>query len=117
MINTVNYGCYDNSTVNSLITQAEGASSLSAAGNDWHQADMQIMSDAAIVPIMSQDFPEYASTRVRGVASNGATYPTAIFAPNIGEPDITNLWLAGQLTLRGQQAGPAGDRRFPAGPA
>jgi len=94
VINTVNYGCYDNATVNSLITQAEGASSLTAAGNYWHQADMQIMSDAAIVPIMAQDWAIYSSARVRGIASNGQTYPTAIFAPNIGAPDITALWLA-----------------------
>jgi peptide/nickel transport system substrate-binding protein len=90
VVNTVNYGCYDNSQVNSLITQAETASSLSAAGAAWHQADMDIMKDAAIVPILSQGFPQYASTRVRGVG-----YKTAIFAPNIGDPDITNVWLAG----------------------
>ena len=52
------------------------------------------MSDAAIAPIMGQDFPQYSSARVRGIASNGTTYPTAIFAPNIGAPDITSLWLA-----------------------
>ena len=98
VINTVNYGCYDNSTVNSLITKAEGASSLSAAGNNWHQADMQIMSDAAIVPLISVYFGQYSSARVRGIASNGQTYPTAIFAPNIGAPDITALWLRRQLT-------------------
>ena len=90
VVNTVNYGCYDNSSVNSLINQAEGASSLSAAGNAWQKADAQIMSDAAIVPIMSQKFPLYASKRVRGVG-----FQTAIFQPNIGDPDITNLWLAG----------------------
>jgi len=95
VINTVNFGCYDNSTVNSLITKAEGASSLSAAGNYWHQADMQIMSDAAIVPVMDQGFPMYSSARVRGIGSNGATSPTALFAPNIGAPDITALWLVG----------------------
>ena len=95
VINTVNYGCYDNPSVNSLITQAEGATSLSAAGSFWHQADMQIMSDAAIVPVMNQNFPAYSSSRVRGIASNGQTYPTAIFAPNIGAPDITALWIAG----------------------
>ncbi len=95
VVNTVNYGCYDNSTVNSLITKAEGASSLSAAGSYWHQADMQIMSDATIVPIMDQGFPMYSSARVRGIGSNGATSPTALFAPNIGAPDITALWLAG----------------------
>jgi peptide/nickel transport system substrate-binding protein len=94
VLNTVNYGCYDNATVNSLITQAEGAPSISAAGTYWHQADMQIMSDAAIVPILDQNFAVYSSARVRGVASNGQTYPTAIFAPNIGAPDITTLWLA-----------------------
>ena len=95
VVNTVNYGCYDNSTVNSLIAKAEAASSLSAAGNYWHQADMQIMSDAAIVPIMDLGFPMYSSARVRGIGSNGATSPTALFAPNIGAPDITALWLAG----------------------
>jgi peptide/nickel transport system substrate-binding protein len=95
VINTVNDGCYDNATVNSLISKAENASSLTAAGNFWHQADMQIMADAAIVPIMSQDTAVYSSARIRGIASNGQTYPTAIFAPNIGAPDITALWIAG----------------------
>ena len=95
VINTVNYGCYDNAAVNSLITRAEAASTLSAAASDWHQADADIMADAAIVPIMSQNFPAYSSSRVRGIASDGAAYPTAIFAPNIGAPDITALWLAG----------------------
>jgi peptide/nickel transport system substrate-binding protein len=90
VVNTVNYGCYNNSTVNSLITQAEGATTTAAAGTAWHQADMDIMKDAAIVPILSQNFPQYSSARVRGVG-----YPTAVFAPNIGEPDITNLWLSG----------------------
>ncbi len=95
VVNTVNYGCYDNSTVTSQITSAEGASSQSAAGNYWHQADMQIMSDATIVPIMDQGFPMYSSARVRGIGSNGATSQTALFAPNVGAPDITALWLAG----------------------
>jgi peptide/nickel transport system substrate-binding protein len=95
VVNTVNDGCYDNSTVNSLITQAETATSVSAAGADWHQADNQIMSDAAIVPIMSQQFPLYASSRVKGVTSSGGSYPTALFNPNICDADITNLWLSG----------------------
>jgi peptide/nickel transport system substrate-binding protein len=89
VVNTVNYGCYDNTAVNSLINQAEAASSLSAAGAAWHQADVDIMKDAAIVPLLSQNFPQYSSARVRGVG-----YSTAIFQPNIGDPDITNVWLA-----------------------
>ncbi len=94
VVNTVNYGCYNNSTVNSLINQAEAATTLSAAGSAWHSADEQIMKDADIVPIMSQTFPQIASKRVRGVLPNGGTYQTAIFAPNIGDPDITNVYLA-----------------------
>ncbi|MGD0937921.1 MAG: hypothetical protein ABR922_25545 [Streptosporangiaceae bacterium] len=38
----------------------------------------------------SQNFRQYSSARVRGVG-----YETAIFAPNIGDPDVTNVWLAG----------------------
>jgi peptide/nickel transport system substrate-binding protein len=95
VLNTVNYGCYNNANVNSLITKAENAPSLSAAGNYWHQADMQIMSDAVIVPVMAQNIAVYSSARIRGIASNGQTYPTAIFAVNIGAPDITALWIAG----------------------
>jgi peptide/nickel transport system substrate-binding protein len=94
VVNTVNYGCYDNASVNSDITSAEAATSLTAAGNYWHAADEQIMKDAAIVPIMSQTFPQIASKRVRGVLPDGSSYPTAIFQPNIGDPDITNVWLA-----------------------
>jgi peptide/nickel transport system substrate-binding protein len=94
VLNTVNYGCYDNSTVNSLITKAEAATSLTEAGADWQAADEQIMKDAAIVPIMTQTFPQIASKRVRGVLPDGSSYQTAIFNPNIGDPDITNVWLA-----------------------
>ena len=94
VINTVNYGCYNSPAVNSLITQAEGATTTAAAGTDWHQADVDIMKDAAIVPLMSQTFPTIASTRVRSVLPNGTSYQTAMFAPNIGDPDIANVWLA-----------------------
>jgi len=95
VLNTVNYGCYDNPAVNSLITAAEAATSTSAAATDWQQADADIMKDAAIVPLESQNFPLIASKRVRGVSSSGKTFQTALFAPNIGDPDITNVWLAG----------------------
>ncbi len=83
-VNTNNYGCYDNATVNSLISQAEAATSSSDAATAWHQADMQIMKDAVIVPVMDQGFAMISSSRVRN----------AMFNPNIGEHDITNLWLA-----------------------
>jgi peptide/nickel transport system substrate-binding protein len=94
VVNTVNYGCYDSSAVNNLIKQAEAATSVTASAADWHQADEQIMKDAAIVPIMSQNTPEMASSRVRGVLPDGSTYQTALYNPNIGDPDLGNIWLA-----------------------
>jgi ABC-type transport system substrate-binding protein len=90
---TVNYSCYDNATVNSLIDRAEAATSVTQAAADWHAADVQIMKDAVIVPMVSQAFPLYSSKRVRSVLPDGKSYPTAIFSPNIGGPDITNTWL------------------------
>ena len=89
VVNTVNYGCYNNASVNSLITKAEAATSLTTAGNDWHAADEQIMKDAVIVPIESQNFPLYASSRVKEAGAS-----TAVFSPNIGDPDPTQVWLS-----------------------
>jgi peptide/nickel transport system substrate-binding protein len=89
VVNTVNDGCYYDAKTNSLINQALDATTVTAAAPLWHAADVQIMSDAAIVPLFDQGFPMYSSARVRGVG-----YPTAVFAPNIGDPDPTNIWLA-----------------------
>jgi peptide/nickel transport system substrate-binding protein len=94
VVNTVNYGCYDSPAVNSLITKAEGATSESAATTDWTAANTQIMKDAVIVPFFSQTFPLIASKKVRGVLPDGSTYPTALFSPLIGDPDLANVWLA-----------------------
>ena len=88
-VGSVNYGCYHSQVVNSLIKRAESAGSVAAAAALWHQADQQIMKDAAAVPLLSQSFPLYASARVRGTGS-----ASAIFAPNIGGADITNTYLS-----------------------
>jgi peptide/nickel transport system substrate-binding protein len=92
--NTVNYGCYESSAVNGLITKAEGATTESAAAADWSQANTQIMKDAVIVPFFSQTFPNIVSKRVRGILPDGSTYPTALFSPTIGDPDLGNIYLA-----------------------
>jgi peptide/nickel transport system substrate-binding protein len=94
VVNTVNYGCYDSATVNSLINQANAAPTTAQAGAIWHEADEAIMKDAVIVPIMSQNTPIMSSTRVRGVLPDGATYQTALYNPNIGDPDLGNIWIA-----------------------
>ena len=94
VVNTVNYGCYNSSVVNGLITKAEAASTEAAAGADWEAANTQIMKDAVIVPVFSQTFPQIASKRVRGVLPDGKSYITALFSPTIGQADLSNVWLA-----------------------
>jgi len=48
-----------------------------------HDADQQIMKDAAIIPFQTQSNPIYRSTRVHN----------AIYIPTTGEYDYTNVWL------------------------
>jgi len=84
VVNTVDYGCFSNTQVDSLITKAETANTPAAAAAAWSQADQLIMQNAVIVPTMDQGFAMLSSARVRN----------AIFNPDIGEHDITNLWLA-----------------------
>ncbi len=89
VVNTINYGCYNNPQMNKLIKQAEAATTVAAAGNFWHQADVLAMKDAVIVPLLSQQAPYFSSTRVHNVGSTAVAYQ-----PNIGDPDVTNLWLS-----------------------
>jgi peptide/nickel transport system substrate-binding protein len=83
-VNTINYGCYSSSKMDGLISQAEAATSVSAAGNLWGQANALAMQQALIVPLQSQKFPMYTSSRIAGPGA---------FQPLIGDPDITNLWI------------------------
>jgi peptide/nickel transport system substrate-binding protein len=94
VVNTVNYGCYDSSTVNSLITKAEAASTEAEATAAWTAANEQVMKDAVITPIFSQTFAQIASKRVRGVLPDGSSYSTALFSPVIGQADMANMWIA-----------------------
>ena len=74
----------------SLITRADvGELADGGPGSAWHQADMDIMRDAAIVPLL-QPGHQYSSSRVRGVG-----FSTAIFAPNRSASRTSpNIWLA-----------------------
>jgi peptide/nickel transport system substrate-binding protein len=85
-VNTINYGCYSSKTMDNLITQAEAATSTSSAASLWGQANTLAMQQALIVPLQSQLFPMYTSSRIHGPGA---------FQPNIGDPDITNLWISG----------------------
>jgi peptide/nickel transport system substrate-binding protein len=85
-VNTVNYGCYSSPQMDKLIKEAETATSVTAAGNFWHQADLLAMKSALIVPLQSQNYPIYTSKRVHGPGD---------WSPTIGDPDVTNVWLVG----------------------
>jgi peptide/nickel transport system substrate-binding protein len=90
VVNTNNYGCNNNPALNKLISQAEAATSESQAGSLWAQADQNVMQNAAFVPLLSQQVPYYSSTRVHNAGSDAIVY-----TPNIGGPDITNVWISG----------------------
>jgi peptide/nickel transport system substrate-binding protein len=83
--NSTDYGDYDNPKVNALIDKALGTTDQQAAAGLWHQADVQVMRDAAIIPIETQRLPLYHSSRVQH----------AIYSPFSENFDITNLWLSG----------------------
>jgi ABC-type transport system substrate-binding protein len=82
--NSTDYGDYNSATVNSLIDQALAASSLTQAGSFWHQADVQIMADAAIIPFKTESTPIFHSSRVHN----------ALFMPLCQCYDVTQTWLS-----------------------
>jgi ABC-type transport system substrate-binding protein len=81
--NTVDYGDYNSPVVNALIDKAESAPDASTAATYWHQADEQIMKDAAFIPFETQKVPAFHSSRVKN----------ALWSPFAQSYDITNLWL------------------------
>jgi peptide/nickel transport system substrate-binding protein len=81
---TTNYGCYASTTTQDLVKKALTATSQSAAATDWHQADMQVMKDAVIVPFTNQNTPVYHSSRVKN----------AIWSWLNQLYDPTQLWLS-----------------------
>jgi ABC-type transport system substrate-binding protein len=83
--NTINYGDYNNAQVNSDIDKALAAATPEEAGQFWHEADLQVMKDAVVVPILNQKTPVFHSSRVRNF----------IFLPSSQQGDITNVWLSG----------------------
>jgi peptide/nickel transport system substrate-binding protein len=87
-LGTVNAGCYHSTAVDALISQALKTASPQAAAPLWHQANIDVMSDAAIVPLVSQQIVQYASSRV-----HSATAGTADFSTLIQGWDFTNIWL------------------------
>lgn len=80
---TVDYGDYNSSVTNAAIDAALAAKSLADASKFWHQADMQVMQDAVIIPILNQQTPVFHSSRVQNFA----------FFPFFQQGDPSNVWL------------------------
>jgi ABC-type transport system substrate-binding protein len=78
------FGGYDNPAVDTLVHNAESASSVSAAAALWHQADERVMADAAFIPIETQLTPLFRSARVHN----------AIYFPLSQRYDLTQVWLS-----------------------
>ena len=78
------WGGYDNPSVDSLVTQAESATTIAAAASLWHQADEQVMKDAPFIPFETSLTPLFRSSRVHN----------AIFIPFSEYYDITQVWLS-----------------------
>jgi peptide/nickel transport system substrate-binding protein len=87
-LNTINYGCFTNSTVDADITKALKAPSESAAAPLWHQVDAIAQQNAVMVPLIDQFNPVLTSSRVASAGS-----PVVLWAPNLGTPDITNVYI------------------------
>lgn len=87
-LGTVNAGCYHSATVDALIASALKTASPAAAASLWRQAGTDAMNDAAIVPLISGQITQYASTRV-----HSATAGTANFSTLLQGWDFTNIWL------------------------
>jgi peptide/nickel transport system substrate-binding protein len=87
-LNTINYGCFSNATLDKTITQALAASSLAAAAPLWHKVDLIAQQNAVIVPLIDQGIANFTSSRV---ASPGS--PVVLWNPNIGDPDLANIYI------------------------
>jgi ABC-type transport system substrate-binding protein len=80
---STDYGDYSDPTVNSDITAAEQAPSVSAAATDWANLDNYVMTkNPAWIPLIYQALPQFVGTDVEGATYNGF----------LGYVDITNLW-------------------------
>jgi len=87
-LNTINYGCFSNKTLDADITKALGTLDPTAAAPLWHQVDLIAQQNAVIIPLLDQGNPVFSSDRVASVGS-----PTVLFAPNIGDPDLANIYV------------------------
>jgi peptide/nickel transport system substrate-binding protein len=87
-LNTINYGCFSNKALDADITKALGTLNPQAAAPLWHQVDLIAQQNAAIIPLIDQGIAVFSSTRVHSPGS-----PTVLWNPNIGDPDLANIYI------------------------
>jgi peptide/nickel transport system substrate-binding protein len=81
---TSNFGLFDDPKLNSMIDSALAAPSDSASAPLWHQADQEVMSQAAWFPIGIQNFTKLQGSQVHNCVISPA-WETCSFA---------NVWLS-----------------------
>jgi len=81
---TTNYGCYSSTTTDNDIKQALTATTESAAAPLWAKAGEQVMKDAVIVPMTTQDVVLYVNPKVHNL----------IYSPIAEQWNPTQLWLS-----------------------
>ncbi|WP_202862544.1 ABC transporter substrate-binding protein [Antricoccus suffuscus] len=80
---STDWGDYNNATVNADIDKALASTDKAEITKAMHEADMQVMKDAAFVPFQTQSTPIFRSTRVHN----------ALELPSSVNYDITQIWL------------------------
>lgn len=87
-LNTINYGCFSNKTLDATIAKALATLNPQAAAPLWHQVDLIAQQNAVIVPLIDQGIAVFSSSRVHSPGS-----PTVLWNPNIGDPDLANIYI------------------------
>ena len=82
--NGSDFGFYNNSKVNQLVNEASSTVDQAKAAQLWQQADAQVMADAAIFPITSNNQPTYHASHVHNT----------VFIPAFQQIDPANVWLS-----------------------
>lgn len=83
--NSANFGFFCDAKADSLYKQALAASSESVAASLWHQADAEVMSQAAVYPIADTNEATIHSSKVHN----------CVFIAAVRNCDLANVWLSG----------------------
>jgi peptide/nickel transport system substrate-binding protein len=78
-----NFGQFNDPNLTPILNNALAATTTASAGNYWHQADVEVMNQAAIYPITSPNWPGIHGTQVHN----------CIFVAQLQNCDPTNIWV------------------------